>query len=436
MKKAVVIVLALAVCVVGVFGAGGKEAVGAKAASSGDGILEVWHWWAAGAERSAFDALLGGFKEKFPQIKVQDRFIPGSSQGIRQQLGMAFLGDKPPEVFVSSPGFQLRTFADAGRLTPFTNGWKKAKAEEILPKGLTKVYFFKNEAWGAPLNIHTLNTVWYNVKVFNELGLKEPANWAEFENICHVLRQNGIEPTAGTTSGWVIYCFYPFLIESLGADGFVGLGQGKISYKDERIRKAFANLKQYWVDNLMPNWSGYSWTDNIKPFKEGKVGMYFCMGDWVAPLFESAGMRPFEDYNYFLAPSTQKIIIGQVDGFAMCKGSDDPSLAENFMEYCLSVDAQTAFNHLKGSLAANLNVPRDIHPPIIQKTYDIMHKPDTIFLPNLLFLQPPDFYYDFRAAVAEYALEPTSEKLDKILDKLEGMRLERVSEGKWVDWQW
>ncbi len=436
MKRAGIVILALIVCAFAAFASGRPEGETAKQPPKGDGILEVWHWWAAGAERAAFDALLAGFKEKFPEIQVQDRHIPGSSQGIRQQLGMAFLGGKPPEVFVSSPGFQLRTFADAGRISPFTDTWKKAKADSILPKGLTRVFYFKNEAWGVPLNIHTLNTVWYNVKVFKDLGLKEPANWDEFENVCKVLRENGIEPTAGTTSGWVIYCFYPFLIDSLGAEGFIGLGQGKVSFKDERLAKAFQNFKKYWVDNLMPNWSGYSWTDNIKPFKEGKVGMYFCMGDWVAPLMESAGMRPVEDFNYFLAPSTQEIIIGQVDGFAMCNGSDDPKLAEKFLEYTLSVDAQSAFNHLKGSLAANLNVPRDIYPPIIQKTYDIMHKANTVFLPNLLFLQPPDFYYDFRAAIAEYAMDPTSEKLTKMLDKMEGMRLERVSEGKWVDWQW
>jgi len=404
-------------------------------AENTENVVEIWHYWTAGREAQSINCLIDSFREKYPEISIKDRAIPGSTAQIRQQLGVAFMGGNPPEIFQVTPGYNLKSFTDAGRLTPITDVWNEIKGNEIFSEGITKIAVFDNEAWVVPLDIHTINTVWYNVKVFKKYNLEEPKTWEEFKHVCSVLKENGLEPI--TAAGfWSVYALYPFLITTLGPEGYAALGQGKVSFTSEkRVKEAFELFKEMWIDNLMENWTGYSWAEAARPLMEGKVGMYFCMGDWIAPLLESEGMEPIKEFDFFPAPGTRNMIIGQVDALPLTKGSDAPDLAKTFLKFAASTEGQTAFNKYKGSVAANLETPSDFYGPIMSKIYHLQHKPGVQFMPNLSFLMPPDFYTQFYTQIEKYAVDPNNETLDEVLNELERLRIEVSTEGKWVNWE-
>lgn len=255
-------------------------------AANTENVVEIWHSWTAGKEVQSITCLIDSFREKYPEISIKDRAIPGSTAEIRQQLGVAFIGGNPPEICALGPGYNLKSYADAGRLIPITDVWNEVRGNKIFPEGIAKVTVFDNEAWAVPLNIHTINTVWYNVKVFEKYNLEEPKTWEEFEHVCSVLKENGLEPM--TAAGfWSVYALYPFLVTTLGPEGYAALGQGKISFTGEKkVKEAFELFKEMWIDNLMEDWTGYGWAEAARPLMEGKVAMYFCMGDWLAPLLE------------------------------------------------------------------------------------------------------------------------------------------------------
>ncbi|MCJ7618429.1 MAG: ABC transporter substrate-binding protein, partial [Desulfobacterales bacterium] len=296
-------------------------------AASTENVVEIWHYWTAGREAQSISCLMDSFREKYPEVSVKDRTIPGSTAELRQQLGIAFMGGNPPEIFQVGPGYNLKSYVDAGRLSPITDVWNEISGNKIFPEGIAKLTVFNNEAWAVPLNIHTISTVWYNVKVFEKYNLEEPKTWEEFKHVCSVLKENGLEPIAAA-GFWSVYALYPFLITTLGPEGYVAIGEGEVNFTSEkRVREAFELFKEMWIDNLMEDWSGYSWAEAAKPFIEGKVAMYFCMGDWIAPLLESEGMEPIKEFDFFPAPGTRNMIIGQIDALPLTKGSDAPDLS-------------------------------------------------------------------------------------------------------------
>lgn len=405
-------------------------------AASTENVVEIWHYWTAGREAQSISSLIDSFREKYPEVSVKDRTIPGSTAELRQQLGIAFMGGNPPEIFQVGPGYNLKSYVDAGRLSPITDVWNEISGNKIFPEGIAKLTVFNNEAWAVPLNIHTISTVWYNVKVFEKYNLEEPKTWEEFKHVCSVLKENSLEPIAAA-GFWSVYALYPFLITTLGPEGYVAIGEGEVNFTSEkRVREAFELFKEMWIDNLMEDWSGYSWAEAAKPFIEGKVAMYFCMGDWIAPLLESEGMEPIKEFDFFPAPGTRNMIIGQIDALPLTKGSDAPDLAKTFLKFSASTEGQTAFNRYKGSVAANLEAPSDFYGPIMSKIYNLLHKPGVQFIPNLSFLMPPDFYTQFYTQIEKYAVDPTNETLDEVLNELERLRIEASTEGKWVNWGW
>jgi glucose/mannose transport system substrate-binding protein len=322
-------------------------------------------------------------------------------------------------------------------LEPITDVWNEVKGNEIFPKGLAAVCYFEGQAWAMPVDLHTLNEVWYNVSVFKRLGLKPPETWADFAQVCRTLKSNSIAPmTAALRGPWAVYTLFPFLIETLGATGYRDLGRGEISFQDDRIKKAFAMYKEYWIDNLFDGWSGYGWVEAAQPLMEGKAGMYFAMGDWVAALLEKQGMKPIEQFDFFFAPSTRNILIGQVDTFAIAKGSKSLKAAKLFIKQIASIEGQRAFNKLKGSLASNVNVQPDLYGPIHQKLYQTLKNPNTVLLPNQVFLMSPNFYASMQMQIEKYAINPTPDTLVSVLKELEGLRMEEFLGKKWVNWQW
>ena len=405
-------------------------------AASTENVVEIWHYWTAGREAQSVSSLIDSFREKYPEVSVKDRTIPGSTAELRQQLGIAFMGGNPPEIFQVGPGYNLKSYVDAGRLSPITDVWNEISGNKIFPEGIAKLTVFNNEAWAVPLNIHTISTVWYNVKVFEKYNLEEPKTWEEFKHVCSVLKENSLEPIAAA-GFWSVYALYPFLITTLGPEGYIAIGEGEVNFTSEkRVREAFELFKEMWIDNLMEDWSGYSWAEAARPFIEGKVAMYFCMGDWIAPLLESEGMEPIKEFDFFPAPGTRNMIIGQIDALPLTKGSDAPDLAKTFLKFSASTEGQTAFNRYKGSVAANLEAPSDFYGPIMSKIYNLLHKPGVQFIPNLSFLMPPDFYTQFYTQIEKYAVDPTNETLDEVLNELERLRIEASTEGKWVNWGW
>jgi len=386
-------------------------------------ILEIWHIWTAGGEADAFKALTDGFQAAHPDVKLQLRTFSEGGE-LRQQLGMALMGGNPPELFYCpGPATVLKDFVDAGNLAPVTNVWKAAKCEENFDPSIAAMYRINGDYWAMPLNIHSENPIWYNVEVFNKLGLKPPKSWNEYKTICDTLKKNGIAPSVGTI-GWPLpMTIEPFIVKNAGVKGWNSFLNGKLSFTGPEMRQAFKDWKELYLDQLIKDWTGYAWADAAKPFVEGKAGMYFSHGDWLESFFKSLGMDESK-FGFFFVPAPDAgatpVII--VDSFALAKGCANPKLGGMFLEYCASVDGQKRFNKIKGSVAPNKLVPADIYDATMSKMYAMYRQKDTKIIKDSGYIFHNDFQDKWKTLLGQYALTPTADVLEKILQELESKR--------------
>lgn len=431
-KTSFLIVLAVCISIGTIWTVGETEA---EAAGKKDNVIELWHGWGAGGEVEAVNNLMNGFKEKYG-VTIKDRTIPDGHVGINRQMGIALIGGKPPEVFLTGPGYRCKVYQTADRLEPLdSEDWAEIEGDKIFPEGLIKLMRWDDNAWTIPLNIHCINAIWYNVAIFKKYNLEPPKSLDEFRQVCNVLKENGETPLTGASGPWPLFALYPFLVKTLGPDGYIALAEGAISWKDERIREAFSLYKELWIDNLIENWSGYDLWAAGQLLINGEAAMYWGMGDWMAAWMAHQDFEPIKDFDFFIAPIPEEVFIGQIDSFSMVKGAGDPDLAEKFLKYCASVDGQARFARYKGSLAANLRVPKDVYSPINKRLHDYINKPGVTFLPNFELVIIPDFSTLVVSELGKYALDPTSEALDELLETLENYRLEAFTKGQWMKWQ-
>jgi|BioPla2DNA2_1021312.scaffolds.fasta_scaffold51291_2 glucose/mannose transport system substrate-binding protein len=396
---------------------------------------ELWHYWLTGGEKAALDALLEAAREVYPEYEFTERGIPGATAEIRRQLGAAFMAGDPPEVYQSAIGYDLKTYVDAGRLKPLDEVWEKINGDEIFDDGLKAMVKFDGHAYAIPLNTHVISHMFYNKHVFAELGLEPPKDWDEFKEVCRVLRENGVEPIAAVAGSWGTYQWYGPLLTVLGVDGYLALGRGEIAFTDPRVREAFELYRDTMVEAYMEGWAGYGWAEAANEMIQGNAAMYLN-GDWVVAHFKEAGLEEDVDFGFFPVPGTQDVVIIQVDALAAPVGSADEAGANALMEVAGRLEGQIAFNSLKGSVAANLNVPPDIYGPTLRCVYERIQEVNQsgTVLPNLLFMLPPHLWQELTRQVEIFTLDPTDATLDTVLQTLENLRLEILFENGFVQW--
>lgn len=119
-----------------------------------------------------------------------------------------------------------------------------------LPSSLTEnmknIYVNNRKVYGVNYHITTTGII-YNKEIFTSLGLHEPKTYAEFMNICKVIKENGYTPLAvGGGDEWHMKSwlnhFYinDILINNLNWEE--DLKVGKVSWLDEEPKKMFTHI--------------------------------------------------------------------------------------------------------------------------------------------------------------------------------------------------
>ena len=88
--------------------------------------------------------------------------------------------------------------------------------------------------------------------------------------------------------------------------------------------------------------------------------LLYPMGDWAKGLFTSSGWKPKVDYDFQLSLGIQAF---HCDFFAMAKKAPHKTSVRKWLEYIKTVEAQTIFNPIKGSIPPSLNAPTDPYDP-------------------------------------------------------------------------
>ncbi|HEY0581038.1 MAG TPA: extracellular solute-binding protein, partial [Chloroflexota bacterium] len=177
-----------------------------------------------GGETEALDYLYQDYKTLNPQVEVINSAMSGgtaSGGNMKAVLQTRMLGGEPPESFQIHLGHELiDNHVVADRMEPLDDLYASEGWDKVFPKGLIDIASYQGHQWSVPVNIHRANVLWYNKKMFADVGVTEPPNtWAEFFAIGEKLKAKN-QPLIGVAEnapGFWAHVTETILISTLGA---------------------------------------------------------------------------------------------------------------------------------------------------------------------------------------------------------------------------
>ncbi len=343
----------------------GCSAAQATPASSASQELTVYHWWTAGGERQAMDKIEHDFNVAYPGILVHDNPTAGGG-GITLKTVMQgkLAANMPPDTFQSLAGGELKTYVDGGYLDNVDDIWAAQNLDQKYPSVLGQMVTFNGHKMAIPVSIHRANWLFYNVAIFNEYGLKPPRDVDELITDAQILSLRHITPIGlGTRDKWTaVFLFDTVLLSVAGPDAYEKFYTGMLDPEtDPGVKLAFQKFAQL-IPYLDPAHGSQTWSDVPSRLGSGQVAM-MVLGDFAAPLLTDAGYKEGTDWEAVGFPQKpSEVFLMVIDTFTRPKGAQHPDATTAWLDNLVSAQTQADFTILKGSIAANQDVPVSTYP--------------------------------------------------------------------------
>ena len=331
------------------------------------GTVNVYHWWTAGGEKDAIESVVDGFKEVYGKIKAKSNAIPGGAGGamvmkvkVLQQAG------KSPETFQAHPGQEIEPYLQSGMLLNLNQVWDYANLSERALPGLEELCTASDgNKYIVPIGIHKSNVIFYNIHVFEELGIEIPDHeditWDEFWSLCDQLAEKMPEGSypidLGDRKGWPASQVFEDIM--LGTDPQIYEDFINGNYNVDDVTKVLATYAKL-MDYVAPDHSSRDWYEASGQVVAGTYAMQI-MGAWMQPLMTSMGQEYGKDYGIFTFPGTEGWFGMCIDGFVVSNDSADVNAGVRWAYNVSTPEVQTSFSALKESISPYSDTPDDTY---------------------------------------------------------------------------
>jgi glucose/mannose transport system substrate-binding protein len=402
--------------------------------------LEIFHWWTAGGEREAADAMFKAFKSKYPDVEIVENPVPGGG-GVshRVVLQARLSAGLPPDTFQTLGGAELKSYVDGGYLVPIDDLWQELNYEKVIPGPLAKAVKIGDHYYTIPLNMHIQNILYYNKKLFDELKLTPPTTYDELVAVAKAIKaaRPNMSPIAlGTKEKWeAAFLFDSLLLETGGPEHYVKVYKGEIDVtQDAAFRTALERL-QALVPYIYPNHAGLTWDESCGLLVSGDAAMVL-MGTWAIGYFKSRGWTPGVDFGAVTFPQKpDRILLFHPDTYGLAKGAPHPQTTRNWLRVVASPDLQIPTDVTQGGLFARLDIdPTQFPDPIRQElqTY-VRNNPNKLILDQHGSIAPFAFTQAYWDVLAAFVAQPNVDQTLRSVADL--MKTYNVKEGAaWYQW--
>jgi maltose-binding protein MalE len=373
-------------------GGGGGDNEGAKGSEDVTGSLSMMAIW-AGEEQQAFQAVINGFKEKFPNVSVK---YTSGGDNLAPLLSTAVQGGNPPDIAaLGQPGL-VADFAKKGAIKPIDD--LKSKIVDAFGDDVAMAGEVDGKQYAVMFKGANKSTIWYNVADFDEAGVEPAKTWPDLTKDRDTLKAAGITPySVGVDVGWPITdMFENIYLRTAGPDMYDKLAKHEIPWTDPSVKKAMTMMKDIvgQSDYMVGGTDGALQTempDSVaKVFSDKPQAAMVVLGDF-APGVTKTTLEPGTGFNVFDFPSidgSKPSVVGGGDLFVEFKKSE---AADAFLEYLTTTDAAEIWAKRGGFSSPNKQLDTSLYPDeITRKTASALAKAET-FRFDLSDLQPAGF---------------------------------------------
>lgn len=383
--------------------------------------VEIFSWWARVGESDALGAIERSHRSRHPG----DSIINASAElsGLaRKTLQGRMLRNEPPDTFQANVGYDLMQWvllngldARESKLLPLDDVLPSDVAEwrRTMPAELIAQLSFDQKLYAVPSNLHRINTVFYNRKIFAEHGLREPTSLADLQGIIDKLAGSGVAPIAlGSREPWTLALlfFECLLVAREGPKFYADYFRGNLSPDEPRVVQTIdAGLEL--LDAVNKNHAQLSWLQALELVVRGRAAMT-VMGDWARVSFNAHGLQLGSDYGEFAFPGSGDTFVYTSDTFPLPAAAKNRSGATRLLRTLGSREGQLAMAQAKGSLPARFDLPPPEEPALRQKHTLAQAGPMVLALSGLV---PALFAEDLARALAEAAQQRDREPVVQTL---------------------
>jgi glucose/mannose transport system substrate-binding protein len=379
--------------------------------------VEVINWWSAPGEIDAMNQLVTLFHARYPTQKVDNHRIPDPGMA-RDAIRDLVVGGFPPETFQANGGWDLLSWVAYNNNPDDAD----AKLDELdayaswaaaVPDLVKKTVRFNGKIYAVPLNIHRLNMLFFNRRVFADHGV-EPPKWNDeltFDDLfvlCDRLKAAGVQrPIAlATEQSWplVLYLFENILVARAGAEGYLQFFSGDPGFdilNSPPLQAALTDLSRLLAYD--PEARTSTWDEAVEEMSNGNAAMTI-MGDWAKGYIDGKGGDV--DFGAIPTPGTAQAFVFTTDTFGLPLGARNRDGALKLLELAGSQQGQDEFNVKKGSIPARADATLLLFDEISQRNISDFYKvakDPTKLVPATSILAPRDYTDPINVLVADYA---------------------------------
>lgn len=290
-------------------------------------VLSMHSWRVEDTE--GYAKLIEAFEAENPGIKIE--FKPFKATEYNTILNTALQSGSGPDIMQLRPYAAGVALAEAGYLEPLDNlPGINTFSKEVLAAATGK----DGKVYGVPLSLNSTQ-IYYNKKIFDQHGLKEPKSWDELIALAKTLKEKGITPFAfGAKEGWLLSLSHGVIAPgTYNGNDFVGkLLNGESKLNSPEFVKSIERMQElsaYFPENFV----GLELND-IRPLFATEKAAMFINGS-----FELEGIKklnPDLQIDFFPMPTEngKTVITTWVDGsYAVNAKSPHKAEALKFLEF-------------------------------------------------------------------------------------------------------
>jgi multiple sugar transport system substrate-binding protein len=319
------------------------------------GVLNINFGAEETSQREAFKTLVSDFRAANPDVDVH--LTIQDLPSYRKALPASLDTDAAPDVFNWFAGDQMRTMAQRGALDDLSDLWKANTWWNTFPSAAVTV---GGRQYALPYQYYPWG-LFTRRDVLERAGIHEPPHdLSAIMTACSKLRKAGFTPIAlGGKDGWALAAWFDFIdMRANGYEFHSQLLDGKISYNDSNVRRAFAMWKQL-IDAkcFEPNALAVDEHNAEAQLYAGRAGM-LLMGTVVSASFPEI-VRPQIDYQRFPTIDSGQAAAeaAPTDTFHVAARARNKSDARRFLKFASSSAANAKLAKSLGSFPTNKFAP-------------------------------------------------------------------------------
>jgi alpha-glucoside transport system substrate-binding protein len=316
---------------------------------------------ATGAEQEHFKKVLADFEKLYPDV---DTKYTSAGRNLTTLLSTAVAGGNPPDMaLIPQPGF-MRELVKKKALKPIT--FMRTTIKRDWSSGWLQLGTVNGKLYGLFLKGANKSTIWYNVKLFKNAGVKTPKTFNALLKVAKTLKASGTKAySIGGGDGWTLTdLFENIYLRQSGGALYDKLAAHKIKWTHPSVKAALRTMGKIFGDsgNIAGGTSGAlttTFADSVtQAFSANPKAAMVLEADFVGgTITGSTDAKPGTDFNFFawpaIKPGSRAYVVAGGDAVVMFR--DKPAVRA-LMKYFGTARAATVYAKQGGFSSPNKRV--------------------------------------------------------------------------------